>query len=56
MMANKIPKIDNVWLIDNAPDENNIQEINKSEVLVYEIDNYEIVREKYPYKFLKRSW
>ena len=44
IIVNQIPKIDNVQLINNSPDENNRQEINQNEVVVQEIDNYEEVR------------
>ena len=55
MMANQNPKFDHAQLVDNAPDENNIQEINQSEVVEHKIDNYEAVREMYPYELFKKE-
>ena len=55
MMANQNPKFDHAQLVDNVPDENNIQEINQSEVVEHKIDNYEAVREMYPYELFKKE-
>ena len=55
IVANQIPKIDNAQLVNNVPGENNRQEINQSEVVEFEIDNYETVREKYPYELFKKE-
>ena len=52
-MANQIPKIDNAQLVNNVPYENNRQEINQSEVVEHEIENYEAIREMYPYELFK---
>ena len=54
-MANQIPKIDNDQLVNNAPYENNRQEINQSEVVEHEIENYEAIREIYPYELFKKE-
>ena len=55
MMANQNPKFDHAQLVDNVPDENNIQEINQSEVVEHKIDNYEAVREMYPFELFKKE-
>ena len=52
----KFKKIDKAQLVNNTPYENNIQKINQSEVVEHEIENYEAIREMYPYEFfIKRS-
>ena len=48
IMTNQIPKIDNAQLVNNAPYENNRQEINQIEVVEHEIENYEAIREIHP--------
>ena len=55
-MANQIPTIDNAKLVNNAPDENNRQEIYQSKVVEHEIDNYEEIRNIHLYELFKRSF
>ena len=55
IMANQMPKIDDAQLINNAPYENIRQEINKSEVVEHEIENYEAIRKMYPNELFKKS-
>ena len=54
-MANQIPKIDHAQLVNNAPYENIRQEINQSEIVEREIENYEAIREMYPYELFKKE-
>ena len=55
IMTNQIPKIDKAQLVNNPPYENNRQEINQSEVVEHEIENYEAIREMYPYELFKKD-
>ena len=52
IMAYQIPKIGNAPLVNNKPYENNRQEINQSEVVEHEKENYEAIRERHPYELL----
>ena len=57
IIAYQIPKIDNAQLVNNAPYENKRQEINQSEVVEHEIENYyELIREIHHYELFKRSY
>ena len=48
-------KIDNSQLVNDAPNENNRQEINFSEDVDHEINSYEDIRKMYPYKLFKKE-
>ena len=55
MMANQIPKIEDPHLGDDQLNAIERQEINQSEVIEHKIDNYEAVREMYPYELFKKD-
>ena len=55
MMANQIPKIEDPHLGDDQLNAIERQKINQSEVIEHKIDNYEAVREMYPYELFKKD-
>ena len=55
IMDNQMPKIEHVQLVNNAPYENIRQEINQSEVVEHEIENYETIREMFFFMSLKKE-
>ena len=55
MTANQIPKIEDPHLGDDQLNAIERQEINQSKVIEHKIDNYEAVREMYPYELFKKD-
>ena len=55
MMANQIPKIEDPHFEDDQLNAIERQEINQSKVIEHKIDNYEAVREMYPYELFKKD-
>ena len=55
MMANQIPKIEDPHLGDDQLNAIEREEINQSEVIEHKKDNYEAVREMYPYELFKND-
>ena len=55
MAANQITKIDEAQPINNVLNASERQEVNQSDVVEHKIDNYEAVREMYPYELFKKE-